>query len=62
MVDILALVLQHDAQAVLLGVEIALKSGVPTKAHVLNLLHRLVDGKSSTPPTHRRTSGADAHQ
>ena len=29
----------------------ALKSGVPTKTHVLNLLHRLVDGKSFTPPT-----------
>ena len=28
-----------------------LKSGVPTKTHVLNLLHRLVDGKSFTPPT-----------
>jgi hypothetical protein len=51
MVDILALVLQHDEQAVLSAVEMALKSGVPTKTHVLNLLHRLVDGKSSTPPT-----------
>ena len=29
----------------------ALKSGVPTKTHVLNLLHRLVDGKTFTPPT-----------
>ncbi|MBA8862456.1 hypothetical protein FHW19_004202 [Ochrobactrum anthropi] len=28
----------------------ALKSGVPTKTHILNLLHRLVDGKSFTPP------------
>jgi hypothetical protein len=27
-----------------------LEAGVPTKTHVLNLLHRLVDGKSSTPP------------
>jgi hypothetical protein len=51
MVDILALVLQHDEQAVLSAVDMALKSGVPTKTHVLNLLHRLVDGKSSTPPT-----------
>lgn len=51
MVDILALVLQHDEQAVLLAVEIALEAGVPTKTHVLNLLHRLVDGKSLTPPT-----------
>ncbi|RVK04747.1 hypothetical protein CN165_34900, partial [Sinorhizobium medicae] len=51
MVDILALVLQHDEQAVLSAVDMALKSGVPTKTHVLNLLHRLVDGKSFTPPT-----------
>lgn len=51
MVDILALVLQHDEQAVLSAVDMALKSGVPTKTHVLNLLHRLVDGKSSKPPT-----------
>lgn len=50
MVDILALVLQHDEQAVLLAVDMAHKSGVPTKTHVLNLLHRLVDGKSFTPP------------
>lgn len=45
MVDILALVLQHDEQAVLTAVELALTEGVPTKTHVLNLLHRLVDGK-----------------
>ena len=51
MVDILALVLQHDEQAVLCAVEMALKSGVPTKTYVLNLLHRLVDGKSFTPPS-----------
>lgn len=51
MVDILALVLQHDEQAVLSAVEMALTSGVPTKTHILNLLHRLVDGKSFTPPT-----------
>lgn len=51
MVDILALVLQHDEKAVLSAVDMALKSGVPTKTHVLNLLHRLVDGKSTTPPT-----------
>ena len=51
MVDILALVLQHDEDAVLLAVEMALETGVPTKTHVLNLLHRLVDGKSLTPPT-----------
>jgi transposase len=51
MVDILALVLQHDEQAVLSAVDMALKSGAPTKTHILNLLHRLVDGKSFTPPT-----------
>ena len=45
MVDILALVLHHDEQAVLNAVEMALAAGVPTKTHVLNLLHRLVDGK-----------------
>jgi len=51
MVEILALVLQHDEKAVLLAVEMALTAGVPTKTHVLNLLHRLVDGKAITPPT-----------
>jgi transposase len=56
MVEILALVLQHDEQAVLCAVEMALSGGVPTKTHVLNLLHRLLDGKASsaspvnTPP------------
>ncbi len=45
MVDILALVLHHDEQAVLTAAELALAEGVPTKTHVLNLLHRLVDGK-----------------
>ena len=51
MVEILALVLQHDEQAVLTAVELALEAGVPTKTHILNLLHRLVDGKPmDTPP------------
>jgi hypothetical protein len=45
MVDILALVLQHDEQAVFTAVKLALAEGVPTKTYVLNLLHRLVDGK-----------------
>jgi hypothetical protein len=45
MVDILALVLHHDEQAVRTAVELSLAEGVPTKTHVLNLLHRLVDGK-----------------
>lgn len=46
MVEILALVLQHDEQAVLCAVELALEAGVPTKTHILNLLHRLTDGKT----------------
>ena len=56
MVDILSLVLQHDEQAVLCAVEMALEAGAPTKTHVLNLLHRLVDGTPTdlpdvTPPS-----------
>ena len=47
MVEILALVLHHDEQAVLTAVELALESGVPSKLHILNLLGRLVE---STPP------------
>jgi hypothetical protein len=47
MVEILALVLQHDEQAVLAAVELALEAGAPTKTHVLNLLHRLVEGKTT---------------
>ncbi len=50
MVDVLALVLHHDEQAVLAAVEMALAAGVPTKTHVLNLLHRLVDGKVGGGP------------
>ena len=51
MVEILALVLQHDEQAVLAAVEMALQAGVPTKTHIINLLHRLLDGKPLTAPT-----------
>jgi hypothetical protein len=47
MVEILALVLQHDEEAVLCAVELALEGGLPTKTHILNILHRLVDGKTS---------------
>ena len=47
MVEILALVLHHDEQAVLTAVELALESGAPSKQHVLNLLSRLV---AETPP------------
>jgi hypothetical protein len=50
MVEILALVLQHDEQAVLCAVELALEAGVPAKTHILNILHRLTDGKAGTPP------------
>jgi len=48
MVEILSLVLHHDEQAVLSAVELALAAGVATKTHVLNVLHRLIDGKA--PP------------
>ena len=35
----------------LAAVELALEAGAPTKTHILNLLHRLVDGKpTDTPP------------
>jgi hypothetical protein len=50
MVEILALVLQHDEGAVLTAVEMALQGGVATKTHILNLLHRLVDEKPMTTP------------
>jgi len=50
MVEILALVLHHDEQAVLVAVELALEDGVPAKTHILNRLHRLIDGKPATPP------------
>ena len=48
MVEILALVLQHDEEAVLCAVELALEADLPTKTQILNLLHRLVDGKTQT--------------
>lgn len=50
MVEILSLVLHHDEQAVLCAVELALEDGVPTKTHVLNVLHRLIDGKAPPAP------------
>ncbi|SDJ64816.1 hypothetical protein SAMN04487993_11011, partial [Salipiger marinus] len=50
MVDVLSLVLHHDEQAVLCAVDMALKAGVPTKTHVLNLLHRLVSSTSVELP------------
>ena len=36
--------------AVLAAVELALEAGVPTKTHILNLLHRLIDRKPIDPP------------
>ncbi|MFC3312925.1 IS21 family transposase [Falsigemmobacter intermedius] len=50
MVDILSLVMHHDEQAVLAAVEQALAEGVPTKTHVLNILHRIVDRKGPLEP------------
>ena len=34
----------------LTAVELALEAGAPTKTHILNLLHRLVDGKPIDMP------------
>lgn len=48
--EILALVLQHDEQAVLCAVELALEAGVATKTHVLNVLYRLADGNAPPSP------------
>jgi hypothetical protein len=50
MVEILSLVLHHDEQVVLQAVELALEAGVATKTHVLNVLHRLIDGKAPPAP------------
>ena len=48
--DVLALVLQHDEEAVLCAVEMAPEAGVPTKTRILNLLHRLTDEKTLRLP------------
>lgn len=50
MVEILALVLHHDEQAVLCAVELALEDGVATKTHILNTLYRLTDAKKARIP------------
>jgi hypothetical protein len=75
MVDILSLVLhhvmpkacfQHDEQAVLCAVELALEAGVPTKTHalnllnLLNLLNRLLDGKPTCQPDVNPPAGLSA--
>ena len=49
MVEILALVLHHDEQAVLTAVELALESGNASKQHVLNLLSRLIEPPAPAP-------------
>ncbi len=50
MAEILALVLQHDEQAVLCAVELAPEDGVATRTRVLNTLHRLIDAKRTAVP------------
>lgn len=49
MVEILALVLHHEEQAVLTAVELALESGAPSKQHVLNMLSRLIEAAPPAP-------------
>lgn len=49
MVEILALVLHHDEQAVLASVELALESGAPSKQHILNILSRLIAPSAPAP-------------
>jgi hypothetical protein len=49
MVEVLALVLLHDEQAVLTAVELALEAGVPSKQTVLNILSRLLEGNPVPP-------------
>ena len=49
MVEILALVLQHEESEVLTAVELALESGGASKQHVLNLLKRLIEPAPPAP-------------
>jgi hypothetical protein len=59
MVDVLALVLHHDEQAVLCAVELALETGAPSKQHVINILNRLLEATAPAPidtPTALRLS------
>ncbi|NBZ89507.1 hypothetical protein GV832_18110 [Rhodobacteraceae bacterium CYK-10] len=44
------LVLHHDEGALLTSVEQALTDGVPTKANLLNLSQRKIDGKMVSGP------------
>jgi len=49
MVEILALVLHHDEQAVLAAVELALESGAASKQHIVNVLGRLLEPPMPAP-------------
>lgn len=49
MVEILALVMHHDEQAVLTAIELALEAGMPSKLHILNLLGRLIEEAPPAP-------------
>jgi hypothetical protein len=51
MVEVLALVLLHDEQAVLAAVELALEAGAPSKQTILNILSRLLQGEPISPIT-----------
>jgi hypothetical protein len=51
MVEVLALVLLHDEQAVLTAVELALEAGAASKQTVLNILSRLLGGDPVAPIT-----------
>ena len=52
MVEVLALVLRHDEQAVLAAFELALEDGAPRKTRIINVLHRLIDGTPEHEPIH----------
>jgi hypothetical protein len=49
MVDVLALVLLHEEQAVLMAVELALETGAPSKQMVMNILSRLIEEPPMPP-------------
>jgi hypothetical protein len=62
MVEILALVLHHDEQAVLTAVELALADGVPSKTHVLNQAAQADRQQTGATSGHHRTTGVDIGQ
>jgi transposase len=49
MVEILALVLHHEEQAVLCAVELALEAQAPSKQHIVNVLGRLLEPPAPQP-------------